>query len=278
MAGNDQLAARMTALVRAVLSEHSLHAALMRVAVLSARAVPALSGAGLTWAPGTRSAIVAASHDFARRLDQMQYRLGEGPSLQAYEAQRIVFAVPVAGGTDWPRFSAMALGERVRAVLAVPVSAGGSRLGTLSLYAHSADVFDGAAAAEAEMFAEHAAHVLACAQELAESRSAALNLRDALDSRAPIEQAKGILMAREHCDPQRAFDLLRAASQCSHVKLSEVARLLVDSAGRAVGPAGQLPGGEQPSAALMRQQVGQAVTGRPLDGQPGPSCAPRQPA
>ena len=38
------------------------------------------------------------------------------------------------------------------------------------------------------------------------------------------------VMARERCDPHRAFDLLRAASQCSHVKLCDVARFLVDSA------------------------------------------------
>ncbi len=39
-------------------------------------------------------------------------------------------------------------------------------------------------------------------------------------------------MAREHCDPQRAFDLLRAVSQSSRIKLCDVARLLVDSAGQ----------------------------------------------
>ncbi len=180
MTGNDQLAARMTALVSAILDERSVHGTLRRVAALSARAVPALSGAGLTWAPGTRSATVAASHDFARRLDQLQYRVGEGSSLQAYEAQRVVLAVPVAGDARWPRFSAMARSERVRAVLAAPISAGGSRLGTLSLYAPSADAFGQPAAAEAEVFAEHAAHVLACAQELAESLSAARNLQEAL--------------------------------------------------------------------------------------------------
>lgn len=229
MAGRDQLAGRMTVLAGVILGENSLHATVSRIAALSAQAVPALAGAGLTWAPGTPSVLVQASHGFARRLDQWQYRVGEGPSLHAYRAQRLVLA-PGAARPRWPRFSAEALREGVRAVLAAPLSAGGTRLGTLSLYAQSADVFDEPAAAEAEMFAEHAAQVLACARALAESRSAVQNLQEALASRAPIEQAKGILMARESCDPQQAFDLLRAASQCSHVKLCDVARLLVDSA------------------------------------------------
>ncbi|MDQ2812934.1 MAG: GAF and ANTAR domain-containing protein [Actinomycetota bacterium] len=232
MEGSGHLAATMTALASLVLGEPSPHDTLGRVARLSAQAIPGVAGAGLTWEPGTRSASVDSSHDFARRLDQLQYRLGEGPGLQAYHEQQVVLARTVAGWPRWPRFSAVALEEGVRTVLAVPLTAGGARLGTLSLYSQSADAFDGTATAQAELFAEHAAHVLACARELAESRSAARNLREALASRAPIEQAKGILMAREHCDPQQAFDLLREASQCSHVKLSDIARLLVDAASR----------------------------------------------
>ena len=38
-------------------------------------------------------------------------------------------------------------------------------------------------------------------------------LREAMRSRAVIEQAKGVLMARRRCSPDEAFDLLREVSQ-----------------------------------------------------------------
>ena len=56
------------------------------------------------------------------------------------------------------------------------------------------------------------------------------DLRAAMDSRAVIEQAKGILVAREHCSPDEAFALLTRMSQHSHTKLRDVAAQIVASA------------------------------------------------
>ena len=52
-------------------------------------------------------------------------------------------------------------------------------------------------------------------------------LRAALESRATIEQAKGIVMATMHCTPDEAFDLLRQQSQHENRKLRDIARDLV---------------------------------------------------
>jgi AmiR/NasT family two-component response regulator len=49
-----------------------------------------------------------------------------------------------------------------------------------------------------------------------------------MSSRAAIEQAKGILMAQSNVDPERAFDMLRIASQRENRKLREIAREIVD--------------------------------------------------
>ncbi len=48
-----------------------------------------------------------------------------------------------------------------------------------------------------------------------------------LESQAPIEQAKGIIMAQTHCDPDQAFEILRRASQRSNIKLRLLATELV---------------------------------------------------
>ena len=54
-------------------------------------------------------------------------------------------------------------------------------------------------------------------------------LTHAMQSRAVIEQAKGILMARSpHLTADEAFDLLRKASQRENVKLRDIAKRIVD--------------------------------------------------
>ena len=52
-------------------------------------------------------------------------------------------------------------------------------------------------------------------------------LRRALDSRDTIGMAKGILMAREFCTPDEAFDMLKRASQRTNRKLADVAAEMV---------------------------------------------------
>ncbi|MEW2505897.1 MULTISPECIES: ANTAR domain-containing protein [unclassified Amycolatopsis] len=54
------------------------------------------------------------------------------------------------------------------------------------------------------------------------------HLREALQSRGVIEQAKGVLMAQRRCDPQEAFAVLVTLSQNTNVKLRDVAQALLD--------------------------------------------------
>jgi len=48
-----------------------------------------------------------------------------------------------------------------------------------------------------------------------------------LESQAPIEQAKGIIIAQTRCTPEQAFEILRRASQRSNTKLRLLALDLV---------------------------------------------------
>jgi len=61
-------------------------------------------------------------------------------------------------------------------------------------------------------------------------------LRTAMASRAVIEQAKGILMARHRVDEDAAFAMLRVESQTHNRRLRDVAQAVVDEA-RGVGDA-----------------------------------------
>jgi len=59
-------------------------------------------------------------------------------------------------------------------------------------------------------------------------------LRDALDTRDVIGQAKGILMARRNLTADQAFDVLRRTSQNLNVKLRDLAVRIAET--RAVPP------------------------------------------
>jgi AmiR/NasT family two-component response regulator len=54
----------------------------------------------------------------------------------------------------------------------------------------------------------------------------------AMASRAVIEQAKGVIVAREHCTLDEAFEMLRRASQRENVAVRQLAKQLVSNATR----------------------------------------------
>jgi hypothetical protein len=65
---------------------------------------------------------------------------------------------------------------------------------------------------------------------VAELRTEAEQLQNALVSRAVIEQAKGILIGQRHCSPDAAFELLKQISMDTNVKLYDVAEAVVAQA------------------------------------------------
>jgi GAF domain-containing protein len=236
-AGKSDLSVSLTALGQFVLTEQSLAESLQRVAELSVRAVYGADGAGVTWVVEGRPTTVTAAGDFVRRIDEIQYTLGEGPCLESYSTQQMVLCEDLVHETRWPRFKAAALGHGLRGMVAAPLSVRSTHFGALNIYALQARVLDDTAIETAALFAEQASIVLANADAFTRARQAALNLGEALTSRAVIDMAKGIVMAREHCTAEEAFDHLRAMSQTRHRKLREIAADLVDSVSRQDDPA-----------------------------------------
>ncbi len=219
----------LTALGQFVLSEQSLQESLQRVAELSVRAVYGADGAGVTWVVARKPTTVTAAGDFVRRIDEIQYALDEGPCLQAYKTQQMVLVESLEMEARWPRFTPAALGHGLRGIVAAPLTVHGERLGALNIYALEPGVLDETAVDTAALFAEQASIVLANAVAFTRAQSTALNLGEALNSRAVIDMAKGIMMAREGLGPDEAFERLRQMSQTSHRKLRDVAQELVDT-------------------------------------------------
>jgi transcriptional regulator with GAF, ATPase, and Fis domain len=120
--------------------------------------------------------------------------------------------------------------------IAIPLVARGKVIGELTMHARKDEPFDEGMADLMSMLAQQAATVAANA--LAHDTAVTLShqLEEAMSSRAIIEQAKGILMARERCSADDAFDMLRRASQRSNAKLRDIAQLIVEGVSRSETP------------------------------------------
>ena len=87
----------------------------------------------------------------------------------------------------------------------------------------------------ARTFAGYAAVAIANARLYQSTATLAEDMRRAMETRAVIEQAKGILIAQQHCTPEQAFELLTRLSQTTHRKLRDCAADLVTSTGKDAG-------------------------------------------
>ena len=97
--------------------------------------------------------------------------------------------------------------------------------GALNSYSESG--FADGAADVASLFADQVGVAAINATLYVEGTLLADQLRQALESRAVIEQAKGVLMAAERCDAEQAFEILKRASQGQNRKLRDIATEIV---------------------------------------------------
>src|SRR5690348_827528 len=213
----------------ALLSTQSVGQFLHEMAVMAARLGSGGLSCGMTMQPSGQPVTVACSDQVAARVDEVQYELDDGPCLHAIRDGRIVRIEDTAEKAHWPEFEAQAASHGIRSCLALPLNADGRPVGALNLYAREASAFCPAEARLAENFAEDASGALSLAIRLASRAALIEQLRSSLASRGIIDQALGIIMAREHCTQDRAFAILRSASQNGNVKLRDIARAVVTS-------------------------------------------------
>ena len=171
--------------------------------------------------------LVASDSQDAQVVDGAQLMAGEGPCVEAWRTASQVSSGDVRTDPRWPRLSRYLADAGVRSAVAAPLVNEGGPFGVLSFYAESDGLDDEVAREAAVLLAATATTVLEEVSMRCELEKVAGNLRTALDSRATIDQAKGIVMARHGCDPDEAFRILVKISSNSNVKLREIAARLV---------------------------------------------------
>jgi GAF domain-containing protein len=227
---NDpQIASILVQMGGVLLNEQTVDRILGLVTELTERTVRSASAVSVTLVQEGKPFTPNASDPVARRLDEAQYGADEGPCLTALTERRTV-NTPIDDDRRWPAFTRAAQDDGISSVLSVPLTVRDKPLGALNVYSPDARAFDDVEQATTSLLAQQGAAVLANAVAFADATALNGQLLEALATRDLIGQAKGILMAREHCDAEAAFDILRRASQRVNRKLRDVAADLVASA------------------------------------------------
>lgn len=129
------------------------------------------------------------------------------------------------------RLAAAAAREGIEAVAAVPLHCGCSSHGCMCLFGATVQLNDALVAAGGLVAAVLGA-VTGNAVMCRRSTALAVQLSAALESRIPIEQAKGLLAERFGVGADEAFRMLRAHSRRTRTPMSRMARSVLDGGAR----------------------------------------------
>jgi len=215
------------ALRRFLAGEDDLAAMHTKIALIATETVPGCDIASVTMLRAGKPGTPAFTAKTAKLLDEKQYELGDGPCLAAIR-HRGLEHVSTASDDRWPEFSSAAVEQGVLATMSIPLGNHEAVVGALNLYSESVPAFNEASRDAACAFGDQLGMAVASATVYAESFELAHQLQQAMESRAVIEQAKGILMAAQRCSPDAAFDILVRASQNQNRKLRAIAAEIVE--------------------------------------------------
>jgi hypothetical protein len=234
-AADYPLAVRFAELATVLFTAGSVAGVLDHLVVVAGQVIGGVDAVSVTVERNGKFATPAYRGPLALELDLLQYRYGEGPCLDAVAdgGPACAECPDVRSGSAWPVFGPAAAAAGGRSVLALGIfpDRGDSlpRLGSLNLYSRQPGVFDEQSRGAGLLLAAHAGVALAAVSALAEASAETAQLRQALESRDVIGQAKGILMERGKLTPEQAFDVLRDASSRLNIKLIEIARQLAET-------------------------------------------------
>lgn len=170
---------------------------------------------------------MAASGDWARGLEELQYTLGDGPGVEAFDTSAPVLNTDLSAEDGrWPGFVDAAIAEGLMAVFAFPLHVGAIRLGTLDLYRHRTGGLSAGELADAAILADLATPALLTDNSAA--GTAPWAREDAPGHYDDVNVATGMLAAELRIGLDDAFLRLRAHAYSHDRPLLEVARALLN--------------------------------------------------
>jgi GAF domain-containing protein len=223
----NDLRAASEALTRYFVGDQTLSESFHQVAHVIASALPQTSHVGVTMLVDGKLTTSVFTDPEVLEIDRVQYHTGDGPCVDAYRDGLAYIIESTRQPGRWQDFRESAERHGVLSTLSLPMLVEDRTIGAVNLYARS----EGAYTADDErvglLFASQAGFLLANAQAYWDARTLGENLREAMASRASIEQARGIIMSTMGCDADAAMEFLIVRSSDRHVALREFATELV---------------------------------------------------
>ena len=201
---------------------------LNQLVTLASYQVAACSGATAVLWRGSEPAVRAASHPDLPGLDDVQLSSGRGPVVEALSSGGPVSCPDTLTENRWPEYASAALHRGVRCCVALAYRPGPDAV-TLSLCGARPRFLE--SGQFAELLTAFGGAVMGNAAEYGDAKRTALQLRAAAESRALVDQAKGMLMQALGCSAEDALDRLRQISQERNMRVTDVARTIINSRG-----------------------------------------------
>lgn len=175
-----------------------------------------------------RTATIGGSSGRAVVIDRIEQSLGDGPCIEALESGVPVLLGDVSSDPRWPEYRSALSAAGIASSLGIPMNLEDDAGAVLDFFAPVSGLFGEQAVAEGMRFADIAGKALRLAVRIASADQRAENLRAAMDTRTVIDLACGIIMAENKCSKDRAFEILRSASNTRNQKLNDLAESLVN--------------------------------------------------
>lgn len=186
----------------------------------------AISGVGLAlMTPEGPGGVVAATDGPARKMEDLQFSLGEGPCVDASASGRPVLQPDLldTAVARWPAFGAAVLSAGIRAIFAFPLQVGAIRLGILDLYRDTPGRLTSVELIDALAFADAATLVLLHLQDESSIEGEPPMPIEVLNNRAEIHQATGMISVQLGVSLATALLRLRATGYAQDRSVTDVA-------------------------------------------------------
>jgi GAF domain-containing protein len=218
-------------LSKIILSDQPLTVVLARIAQMAQALIPGADEVSVTVIGAGRPQTIAFAGNLARVLDERQYAIGAGPCMDAAVTGQTIEITDTATDRRYREFSSAAARAGIGHILSVGMPALATSTGALNIYGTSATgPFSSAARDIAAGFISYAGVALANAALYAGALQEIAQMKEAVVTRAVIEQAKGMIMRDRRCTAEVAFDVLRDTSSRTNRKVRDVAQLIITEA------------------------------------------------
>jgi GAF domain-containing protein len=230
-AREDDIVAAFVSIAGSLAQGHDVNELLTQLAADCARLLD-VNAVGLLLADARGALhVVAASSERVADLEAFQAQRAQGPCHTCYLDGRAV-DVPdlAAAAARWPDFAAVAAKAGIASVHAVPMRLRDDTVGALNLFGTTPGPLDVADLRLAQALADVATISLVQDRAIADKDVVVQQLQHALDSRVVLEQAKGVLSYSGDLEMAAAYAALRRYARDHNIKLTELARALVNRA------------------------------------------------